>query len=247
MNTLGPASMAVPTIYTNPFRSYMNPMRAPIAGMWNKLKLSSVRHPTSGSYQAAPLLFVDATMLRRADPDITYGSEPVFTLNTYGWGQFGGNYPVTTALGATATAAAGGTGLPNQTSSLLAAAPSPQFKINAEIASSYNDPSRNPFFRYYPLQKIGATTTTHSNVYGVWITVGYFEVQKIPANPTQLTVDARVANPDGYQLVRELYSDIGAAKRNRGFFIFDRSIPVGFMRGENLNVDKAILLRRIIQ
>ncbi len=140
-----------------------------------------------------------------------------------------------------------GTTLPTQTASLLAAAPTPQAKISAEIFSSYNDPNRNPFFRYYPLQKIGASTTTHSNVYAVWVTVGYFEVQKIPANPQQLTVDSRVANPDGYQLVRELYSDVGGAKRNRSFFILDRSIPVGFQRGQNLNVDKAILLRRIIQ
>ena len=234
----------MPTIYTNPFRSYCNPLRAPMAGMLNRLKLSPA---TGNSPSAAPLLFVDATMLRRSDPDVNYGSEPVFTLNTYGWGSFGATIPVTTALGTSRDDRHNGGTLPTQTASLLAAAPTPQAKINVEITSSYNDPNRNPFFRYYPLQKIGASATTHSNVYAVWVTVGYFEVQKIPANPTQWTVDARVANPDGYQLVRELYSDVGGAQRNRAFFIIDRSIPVGFQRGQNLNVDKAILLRRIIQ
>jgi hypothetical protein len=124
----------------------------------------------------------------------------------------------------------------------------PLEKVSYELTSSYNDPNRNPFFRYYPLQKIGASATTHSNVYAVWVTVGYFEVQKISVSGLSSTkTQTQYANPDGYQLVRELYSDTGGAKRNRSFFIFDRSIPVGFQRGENINVDKAIRLQRIIQ
>ena len=60
----------------------------------------------------------------------------------------------------------------------------------------------------------------------MWVTVGYFQVQKIPLSslqnpPTQF----QYGNPDGYQLVRELYSDVGEAKRNRAFFIYDRTIP----------------------
>jgi len=73
-------------------------------------------------------------------------------------------------------------------------------------------------------------------------------VQKIPlAQLTNSPVQLQYSNPDGYQLVRELGSDSGSATRNRMFFMFDRTIPVGFMRGENINVDKAILLRRTIQ
>ena len=40
----------------------------------------------------------------------------------------------------------------------------------------YNDPNGNPFFRYQAIQRLGNLVTTRSNVYAVWITVGYFEV-----------------------------------------------------------------------
>jgi hypothetical protein len=80
----------------------------------------------------------------------------------------------------------------------------------------------------------------------VWVTVAYFEVQRISPlqlknNPSLLT-----ANPDGYQLVREMGADTGTAKRHRGFAIINRTIPVGFVRGENYNVDKAFLVNRVV-
>ena len=43
----------------------------------------------------------------------------------------------------------------------------------------YNDTFRNPFFRYQGLQRLGNLVTTRSNVYAVWITVGYFEVSPV--------------------------------------------------------------------
>ena len=57
--------------------------------------------------------------------------------------------------------------------------------------------------------------------------------------------DAR--HPDGYQLGPELGSDTGEIERHRAFYIFDRTIPVGFVRGQDLNVEKALLLRRYIE
>ena len=42
-------------------------------------------------------------------------------------------------------------------------------------------------------------------------------------------------------------SDTGEIKRHRAFYIFDRTIPVGFERGENHNVEKAVLLRSFIE
>ncbi|MGQ9823312.1 MAG: hypothetical protein ACUVQK_15775, partial [Thermogutta sp.] len=53
--------------------------------------------------------------------------------------------------------------------------------------------------------------------------------------------------PDGYMLGQELGSDSGDIRRHRGFFIVDRSLPVGFKRGQDLNVDKAILIKRILE
>ena len=38
------------------------------------------------------------------------------------------------------------------------------------------DYNRNPSFRYQALQKLGSVVSNHSNVFAVWITVGYFEV-----------------------------------------------------------------------
>jgi hypothetical protein len=59
------------------------------------------------------------------------------------------------------------------------------------------------------------------------------------------TVDA--AHPDGLTLGAEVGLDSGEVKRHRAFYIIDRSIPVGFQRGQNLNVDKTILLKRYIE
>ena len=76
------------------------------------------------------------------------------------------------------------------------------------------------------------------NVFAVWITVGYFEVAAVPVSPVY---------PDGYQLGPELGSDTGEIERHRGFYIIDRSIPVGFQRGQDLNSEKAVILRRFIE
>jgi hypothetical protein len=95
--------------------------------------------------------------------------------------------------------------------------------------AAHNNSARNPYFRHRTLQRLSNTVTTRSNVYAMWITVGYFEVD---ANglPGQ-----------------ELGADTGEIQRHRAFYIIDRSIPVGFEPGENHNVDRAILVRRFIE
>jgi hypothetical protein len=105
--------------------------------------------------------------------------------------------------------------------------------------SALNNTNRNPYFRFQEMQRLANSVSTHSNVYAVWITVGYFQV-----DPWGV-VDA--GHPDGYQLGPELGSDTGEVKRHRAFFIIDRSIPVGFQRGRDLNADKTILLKRYIE
>jgi hypothetical protein len=99
---------------------------------------------------------------------------------------------------------------------------------------------RNPFFHYSDLMRLGNLATTRSNVYSVWITVGYFEV-----TPWSAGVDA--AHSDGYQLGQELGSDTGEIVRHRAFYMIDRTIPVGFQRGQDLNVEKAIILKKYIE
>lgn len=97
---------------------------------------------------------------------------------------------------------------------------------------------RNPFFRYQGLGKLAACTTTRSNVFAVWITVGYFEVYPH-------AVDA--GHPDGWEIRNELGADTGEVERHRAFYLIDRSIPAGFFRGEDLNIENLILIRRFIE
>ncbi len=112
----------------------------------------------------------------------------------------------------------------------------------------YNDANKNPYFRYQGLMRLSNLVTTRSNVYAVWITVGYFEVT--PASQVHTTwtqPQLQATFPDGYCLGRELNIDTGDIERHRAFYIIDRTIPVGFQRGNDLNVDKAILVNRFIE
>ncbi len=101
--------------------------------------------------------------------------------------------------------------------------------FNYASTSVVNNTDRNPFFRYHGIQRLGNLTTTRSNVYAVWITTGYFYV-----------------NQSG-ELQQEVGSDAGTVKRHRGFFIVDRSIPVGFERGKDINSENTILLERVLE
>ena len=79
---------------------------------------------------------------------------------------------------------------------------------------------RHARFRYQTMLSLSDRVTTRSNVYAIWVTIGYFDAAGAEVIPVQ---------------------------RNRGFFIVDRSIPVAYERGQDHNVRDAILLRRIIQ
>lgn len=95
---------------------------------------------------------------------------------------------------------------------------------------SYSEAARsaaaNSFFRYQTANRLTNLVTVRSNVFAVWVTIGYS------------------TSSAGFV---EAGADTGETRRHRGFYIFDRSIPVGFMPGQDLNVRDAILLRRIIQ
>jgi hypothetical protein len=72
------------------------------------------------------------------------------------------------------------------------------------------------------MNRLNNSVTTRSNVFAIWVTIGYFD-----ANSSNVEVEP--------------------VKRHRAFYIFDRSIPVGYEPGKNHNVLDAVLLRRIIQ
>ena len=81
----------------------------------------------------------------------------------------------------------------------------------------------NAYFRYQTVNRVANNVTIRSNVFAVWVTVGFFDSS---------------GNEYGY--------DTGAIQRCRGFYIYDRSIPVGFSPGKDYNVRDGIMLRRII-
>jgi hypothetical protein len=131
--------------------------------------------------------------------------------------------------------------------------------LSAGTQDDYNNTNRNPYFRYQPLTRLGSMATTHSNVYAVWVTIGFFEVEEAPdrgtfadrnslplGDPATDALYNRVY-PEGYELSREMGSDTGDFQRLRGFAIVDRSIPVAFEPGENHNVERAVRLRRRIE
>jgi hypothetical protein len=75
----------------------------------------------------------------------------------------------------------------------------------------------NPFFSYAAAIRLANTATIRSNVFAVWITLE--------------TTD----------------SADGSTTYHRLFAIVDRSIPVGFRQGEDLNVRDTIRLRRFLE
>jgi hypothetical protein len=104
------------------------------------------------------------------------------------------------------------------------------------VQAPHNNSDRNPYFRYDAVQRMGNLATTRSSVFSIWITVGYFEVD--PTTGDLLTTDPRTC---------ELGSDSGQITRHRGFFIFDRSIPVAFEKGYDHNVRRALLVESYIE
>jgi hypothetical protein len=90
------------------------------------------------------------------------------------------------------------------------------------------DARRNAFTRYQRAMRLPNLVTDQSNVFAVWVTVGLFEYDPITG------------------FGREYVNASGEEQRERSFYIIDRTVPVGFVPGEDLNTQKAILLRRKI-
>ncbi|MBU6386824.1 MAG: hypothetical protein KGS49_12860, partial [Planctomycetes bacterium] len=87
---------------------------------------------------------------------------------------------------------------------------------------------QNAFTRYQRAMRLSNLTTDQSNVFAMWVTVALFEYD--PAT--------------GFG--KEYTNSAGEPERERGFYIIDRTVPVGFLPGEDLNSDRAVLLKRTI-
>lgn len=120
---------------------------------------------------------------------------------------------------------------------------------------AYRNSHRNPYFRYTPASRLSAMTTNRSNVYAIWVTVGFFEVEEVPPwTGSSAQVDQfgtpEVYNrvyPDGYTFGKEAGIDTGEVERVREFAFVDRTVPVAFEPGANHNTQDIVRLRRRIQ
>lgn len=103
-------------------------------------------------------------------------------------------------------------------------------KGNSQDGRPYADPRRNPYFRYREMMRLSNLTTSRSNVFAVWMTVGFFVIEPHPARAGDTALGA------------EYGLETGDATRFKSFMIIDRSLPVGFRPGVQLNSRDSVLL-----
>ena len=87
----------------------------------------------------------------------------------------------------------------------------------------------NAFVTNQAVSRLANLTTDQSNVFAVRVTIGYFEY------------DAATGLGAEYGL------EEGKARRHRAFYVIDRSVPVAYQEGQDLNTYNCILIRRIIE
>jgi hypothetical protein len=140
----------------------------------------------------------------------------------------------------------------------------PMFSANTKeehiLTHRYNNATMNAAFRYAPATRVSSFVTTRSNVYAVWVTIGFFEVEEANRSdfdllhpvtgpftlPMQTALFKKVY-PDGYTLGKEDGVETGDINRLRGFYMIDRTLPAGFEPGVDHNVENVIRLQRRIE
>ncbi len=93
----------------------------------------------------------------------------------------------------------------------------------ADLHKEFRHLARDPSKRYENASRLKNLTTHHSNVFMVRMTVGFFIV-----DPATGAIGAEYENAQGLNV------------RGTGIYVIDRSIPVGFLRGEPINHHKTI-------
>jgi hypothetical protein len=136
-----------------------------------------------------------------------------------------------------------------------------------------DDAASNPYTVLDNVMRLSDVTTTHSNVFGVWITVGYFKVEKFDTPDALLTTYPMLSrnvidrnDPDdrmfraiygaeGYVLGAELGQsgddemgvDDSTVRRYRAFYLIDRSSPIDeFHRGVEMEKVNAVVIKKIL-
>ena len=116
--------------------------------------------------------------------------------------------------------------------------------------TSSDDKGTNQFTALEDVMRRSDLVTCRSNVFAVWVTAGYFEVEKYEKSNLNnndstdlkhvyLGKLSHIDNdnfdaiyPGGYVLGKEKGLDDGSVTRHRMFYIIDRTVPVGFRRND---------------
>lgn len=112
--------------------------------------------------------------------------------------------------------------------------PVPATAVNTDHSQNRQ---RDAFIRYQTLMRMPNLAADNSQTYVVWMTIGFFEVEE--------NITATVASPPS--LGREYNEDIGQNQRYQAMFIIDRSKPVGFKPGEDLNARDVVVFEKYFQ
>ena len=94
-----------------------------------------------------------------------------------------------------------------------------------QLTGDHVNRNRNPLIRYQTLTRMPNLSSNGSQVFAIRLTLGFFEVDPADTN----------------SIGREYKADIGENQRYRGLFIVDRSRPVGFIPGEDLNSREIVM------
>jgi len=87
---------------------------------------------------------------------------------------------------------------------------------------------RNPFMRYQTLMRMPNLVSNNSQVFLIRMTMGFFEV-----------------DADSGELGDEYRANEGMSERFKGTFVIDRSIPVGYQPGVDLNTRDVVIFESL--
>jgi hypothetical protein len=106
--------------------------------------------------------------------------------------------------------------------------PNPLFRYHPELTAT-DLPQPHVLHDWLPISRLQKLVTERSNVFAVYVTVGMFEF-----------------NEQNGDIGREYGMETGENRRLKAFYVIDRSIPVGYRIGQDHNVEKTIVTRRIL-
>jgi hypothetical protein len=101
------------------------------------------------------------------------------------------------------------------------------------------DRQRDAFIRHQTLMRMANLASDNSQTFVVWMTIGFFEVDETWNNLAPGFVWRSMG--------REYNEDIGQNQRYQAMFIIDRSRPVGFLPGQNLNARDVVVFEKYFQ